>query len=229
MQRRQLSDEVASYLRRAIMAGDLLPGQSVRAEAVGEILDVSATPVREALHALRVEGFLDLAPRKGFTVSPLSAQDVRDIFVSHALIAGELTFRAAQNINAVQLEELDVVHSDLSESVRLNNVVELDRLNHDFHRSIYRCADSERLRWALTSFTKYAPGEFFSRSRSWQQTTIADHGEILGALHAHDATAARVSMERHIRSAGDQLAEFIDRRQAGRGTEGHLGDRSDTV
>lgn len=60
--RKQLSDEVASYLRERIVAGELAPGTSVRAEAVGELLSVSATPVREALHTLKVEGFLELIP-----------------------------------------------------------------------------------------------------------------------------------------------------------------------
>lgn len=229
MQRRQLSDEVASYLRRAIMSGELAPGQSVRAEAVGEILDVSATPVREALHALRVEGFLELAPRKGFTVSPLSAGDVRDIFVAHALIAGELTYRAAEMISDGQVAELEEIHGQLSAAARTNSTGELDRLNHDFHRAIYRAADSERLRWALTSFTKYAPGDFYSRSRGWRSTTADDHGAILVALREHDASGARELMERHIRSAGEQLAEFVDQRQKSGGHADAGGDRDDTV
>ena len=61
--RKQLSEEVSDYLREAIMAGELKPGESIRADAIGELLGVSATPVREALHALKVEGCLVLEPR----------------------------------------------------------------------------------------------------------------------------------------------------------------------
>src|SRR5690349_3717459 len=110
--RRQLSDEVASYLRQAIMAGELSPGCSVRAEAVGEELEVSATPVREALQALRVEGFLELLPRKGFKVAPLVADDIRDIFEAHALIAGELSARAAQRATEGQISALLTLHRE---------------------------------------------------------------------------------------------------------------------
>ncbi len=80
--RKQLSGEVASYLRESIVAGEFSPGSSVRAEAVGELLAVSATPVREALHTLKVEGFLELIPRKGFIVAELRAKDIRDLFVA---------------------------------------------------------------------------------------------------------------------------------------------------
>jgi DNA-binding GntR family transcriptional regulator len=68
--RPQLSEDAASYVRNMIMSGRLQPGAAVKAEAIGEQMGISATPVREALQALRVEGFLQLLPRKGFLVAP---------------------------------------------------------------------------------------------------------------------------------------------------------------
>jgi DNA-binding GntR family transcriptional regulator len=73
-----VSDEVAAHVRAQIMGGSLQPAEFV--EEVADDLSVSATPVREGLHALRGEGFLDLEPRRGFVVALLSLEDVEDLF-----------------------------------------------------------------------------------------------------------------------------------------------------
>ena len=211
--RRQLSDEVASYLRQSIMAGEYAPGASVRAEAVGEALDVSATPVREALHALKAEGFLDLVPRKGFTVRQLVANDIRDIFEAHALIAGELAARAARELDDTQASALLSNQKRLMEAARTGNTAELERLNDEFHAMVYRAAASERLRWALGNFVKYVPSAFYAQIDGWPETTAEDHSAVCDALVSRDAESARMKMAQHIRNAGEKLAEYFDSRQ----------------
>ena len=213
MQRRQLSDEVASYLRQSIMAGELQPGASVRAEAVGEALDVSATPVREALHALRAEGFLDLVPRKGFTVRALTATDIRDIFEAHALIAGELAARAARLITEDQAAELVRNHEQLMSAAERGDTPRLEHLNDEFHRRVYLASQSERLRWALGNFVKYVPTAFYEQIDGWPETTAEDHSAVCDAVVAHDAEAARAAMSQHIRNAGEKLAGYFEGRQ----------------
>lgn len=212
-QRRQLGDEVASYLRQAIMAGELSPGSSVRAEAVGETLDVSTTPVREALQALRVEGFLELLPRKGFIVVPFTATDIRDIFEAHALIAGELSLRAAAKATDDQVQTLKALHEELMFAATRNDHETLEQKNHEFHRFIYRMADSERLRWALGNFAKYVPRAFYAQIPGWPETTAADHSAVLDAIVARDEDRSRAAMAQHIRNSGEKLAENFARRQ----------------
>lgn len=213
MQRRQLSDEVAAHLRQAIMAGELAPGASVRAEAVGEALDVSATPVREALHALKAEGFLDLIPRKGFTVRRLTGDDIRDIFEAHALIAGELTARATRAMSDAELAELTATHERLTAAAASAEIEQLERLNDDFHRRLYRAADSERLRWVLGSFIKYVPSAFYAQIDGWPEVTAVDHAAVFAAVVARDDEAARHAMATHIRNSGETLAAYFERRQ----------------
>lgn len=211
--RKQLSDEVASYLRETIVAGELAPGSSVRAEAVGELLSVSATPVREALHTLKVEGFLELIPRKGFIVAPLRAKDIRDIFEAHALIAGELAARATANTGADELHSIQQIHDEVLAAASKNDHDLLEQKNHDFHRLIYRLADSERLQWALGAFLRYVPRAFYAQIQGWPDTTIRDHTEIMEAMISVDAEAARRTMGQHIRNSGEELAEYFEKRQ----------------
>jgi DNA-binding GntR family transcriptional regulator len=211
--RPQLSDEVSSYLRQAIMAGELAPGASVRAEVIGDELEVSATPVREALQALRVEGFLELVPRRGFMVVALAADDIRDIFEAHALIAGELSSRAAKQATETQVEALQALHSELMEAAKRSDHEMLERKNHEFHRFVYRMSGSERLRWALGNFAKYVPRAFYSQIEGWPETTAADHSAVIDAIVARDPDAARTAMEQHIRNSGEKLAEYFASRQ----------------
>lgn len=211
--RRQLSDEVASYLRQSIMAGELAPGEAVKAEVVGDTLDVSATPVREALHALRAEGFLTLQPRRGFTVAPLTGTDIRDIFEAHALIAGELTARAAVQASDAELEEFARIHRLLMVVAEQGDFERLEQLNDDFHRGLYAAARSKRLAWALSNFVKYVPSAFYSEIDGWPETTAADHAAIYDAVAARDANAAREAMAQHIRDYGEKLAEYFEARR----------------
>lgn len=195
------------------MAGEYAPGDSVRAEAVGEALEVSATPVREALHSLRVEGFLELIPRKGFTVAPLVGADIRDIFEAHALIAGELTARAAARVTDEQLASLTEAHSLLMDVAQQGDHERLEQLNHEFHYAIYHLSGSERLRWALGGFVKYVPSAFYAQIDGWPETTAQDHTAIIEAMQARDPEAARAAMAHHIRNSGEKLAEYFDNRQ----------------
>lgn len=210
--RRQLSEEVAEYVREAIMAGELQPGESVRVENLADALAVSATPVREALHALRVEGFLELVPRRGFTVAPLVGDDIRDLYRGHALIAGELAARAALTTTPEQVSELEALHFELMAAAHRDDTELLERKNHEFHRAIYVIAGAPRLRWVLGIFSRYVPRRFYDQIPGWPATTTQDHAAVLAAIIQRDANAARAAMEKHIANSGELLAQHFDRR-----------------
>ena len=107
--RPQLGDEAASFLRDQITSGTMPAGAPVRPETVADELGISTTPAREALQALRAEGFLDLAPRRGFTVAKVDGNDVRDMFLVQSMVAGELAARAAKNATPETVASLEQI------------------------------------------------------------------------------------------------------------------------
>jgi DNA-binding GntR family transcriptional regulator len=127
--RPQLSDDASAYVRNMIMSGQWRPGHTVRPEAIGEALGISATPARDALQALRVEGFLELLPRRGFQVAPLTGQDIRDLFEAHGLIAGELAARAAVRATREDLAELTALHHELLAAAQRRDLALLEAKN----------------------------------------------------------------------------------------------------
>lgn len=218
--RRQLSDEAAAHVRGLIMSGELRPGATVRPESIGEALGISSTPAREALQALRVEGFLDLLPRRGFQVAPLSGQDIRDLFQVQALIAGELAARAAANCSAADLAELEALHHELVAAARRNDHGMLEEKNHAFHRHINRMASSRKIIWALSLMARYVPRQFYSAIPGWPQATVDDHDELVSGIRAGDVEKTRAAMTAHIIHAGELLAANFDERVSTSGKDG---------
>lgn len=210
--RPQLSDEASGYVRGLIMSGELPPGTAVRAETIGAALDISATPAREALQALRVEGFLELVPRRGFQVAALTGQDVRDLFTVQALIAGELAARAAVSATSEDLAELEALHHELIAASARGNLELLEEKNHAFHREINLIAGAPKIIWALGLMTRYVPRRFYSSIPGWPEATAADHAQLLAGIRSHDAQATRVAMQSHVEHSGELLALHFDAR-----------------
>lgn len=211
--RRQLSDEVASYVRDLIMSGRLRPGEFIRQERIAETLELSATPVREGLLSLRGEGFVQLKPRRGFVVSPLSASDVRDLFTAQALLAGELVSKATARMGAEDLRELTDVHRALRAAAAAGDGDLVENLNHDFHRRINLIAAAPRLAWMLSISTKFAPRRFFATIPGWPMASADDHEAIIKAITNRDPEAARRAMIRHMENAGELLAANFESSQ----------------
>ena len=210
--RPQLSDEASGYVRGLIMSGELPPGAAVRAETIGAALGISTTPAREALQALRVEGFLELVPRRGFQVAVLTGQDVRDLFTVQALIAGELAARAAATATPDDLAELEALHHELIAAAARGNLELLEEKNHAFHREINLIADAPKIIWALGLMTRYVPRKFYPSILGWPEATVDDHSQLLAGIRSHDARGTRVAMQAHVEHAGELLAAHFDAR-----------------
>ena len=74
-----LRDVVFNTLRKAILKGELKPGERLMEIALAERLGVSRTPVREAMRKLELEGLVNIVPNKGAYVTGISDKDVHDI------------------------------------------------------------------------------------------------------------------------------------------------------
>jgi DNA-binding GntR family transcriptional regulator len=207
--RMQLSDEVASHIRDLIMSGQLRGGEFVRLEKLAEELGVSSTPVREGLLALRGEGFVRQERHRGFVVVELSRDDINDLFLVQATVAGELAARATERLTPADLARLERVQFDLNEAAQLGLVREIDELNDTFHRIINRAANSKKLAWFLSIAVQYVPRRYFASITGWREASVHDHSDIIEALRSHDAEGARREMSAHIIHAGELLADNL--------------------
>jgi len=210
--RLQLSDVAAAHLRDQITSGNLGAGAPVRPEVVADELGISTTPAREALQALRAEGFLDLAPRRGFTVAKLDGNDIRDMFLVQSQVSGELASRATEKATPEVIERLEEIHAALIKAANEGDLERLEELNHQFHREINLAAAAPRLAQVIRLASRYAPSRFYASIPGWPETTVNDHQTLLDAIRNGDAELARSEMTQHVHVAGEQLASYIDSR-----------------
>ena len=212
--RMQLGDVAAAYLRDQITSGNLAAGAPVRPETIADELGISTTPAREALQALRAEGFLDLAPRRGFTVAKLDGNDIRDMFLVQSMVAGELAARAATRATPETIAALDRIHAELIDAASRGDLTALEELNHQFHREINLAAEAPRLAQVIRLVSRFAPRRFYASIAGWPETTVSDHSTLLEAIRRGDADTARREMTEHVHHAGEQLARHVDSRIA---------------
>ncbi len=207
--RQQLPEEVAAYVRELIISGEVKPGEFLRIEPIAEAVGVSNTPVREGLLSLRSQGFVRLAPRRGFVVAPFSQQDVRDLFWAQAQLGGELAARAAKKITPESVERLEELNERYTVAVDSRDEDGVAELGHQFHREINLAADSHRLALLLGSVVKHLPNRFYASIEGQVGETQDDHPELVEAMRAGDARKARSLMEKHIQKGGDRLIETL--------------------
>jgi len=196
-------------VRELIITGQLKAGSFIRSEAVAEELGISNTPAREGLLILQSEGFVRGVPRRGFVVSPLSRKDVRDTFDAQALLAGELAARTATMLGPEELAQLESLQVQLEQAAHRGDLNEVESLNFQFHRLIYRCAQAPKIHWLLGATLVYAPRRFYAAIEGWPDSTIRDHQGVLTALTAGDSDRARAAMAAHVLTAGRLLDQHL--------------------
>lgn len=209
LRRGNLSQFAAGYVRESIIAGHLLPDEPLVIDELAEHLGVSVTPIREALLSLRVEGFVDLTRGKGFSVHPLSAADIEDVFSVHASVAGDLAFRAASVITDEEFRNLSALHFEMQAAAVRGDLALLEEKNHNFHYALNHVVEAPKLLWVLRLCTRYVPRHFYPMIEGWPAATQHDHGAIVDALSARDPEAARAAMTAHIVHSGELLAAHL--------------------
>ena len=208
--RRQLSQEVATYVRELIISGRVRKGNFLRIESISKAMDISSTPVREGLLLLQLEGFVKLSPRRGFMVVGFSRQDVRDIFWAQATLAGELAARAAKVITEDECAEIKDLIEVHKEAIAAGDEPRYTRLGHRFHRAINLAAKSPRLAIMLGTMTKQLPNSFYGKMEGQLMGALDYHPRIFDAIVAGNAKTARALMSEHIISGGDILVAHLE-------------------
>jgi DNA-binding GntR family transcriptional regulator len=178
LRRAQLSDEVATHLRAAIMSGALRPGTFIRLDETAAQLGVSITPVREALLKLSGEGMVQLQPHRGHVVMALTRQDIDDIFWLQTGIAKELAVPAGANITDDEIDELEHLNEALAAA-----------LEFSFHRVFNQASGRIKLAWFLLQAARYTPVMVYAADPDWGAAAVKNHEQLIGALRRRDIAA----------------------------------------
>ncbi|SDP50529.1 DNA-binding transcriptional regulator, GntR family [Pedococcus dokdonensis] len=203
---------VYTELRRQILDLELAPGQRLFEPELATRLQVSRTPLREALRLLLAEDLLDQLPTGGMVVRPLSAREIEELYTVRASLEGLLTAEAARRVDDAGLATLRGLVERNAALVDLPT----DAMNagHEFHLAIGELAGHE---WASRlhaqvdgQMARYRA--FTNQTQERRTLALAEHRQILKAIEARDPDRARTLAERHVLAARDTaLAAIGDR------------------
>jgi DNA-binding GntR family transcriptional regulator len=187
----------------------------LRLAQVAEMIDVSVTPVREALLLLAQDGWVVQEPHRGFRVASIRRSDVEDAYLVHSFLAGELTARAARRIDARQMAKIwaceeEIRRASWQDTPPQAPIENPERLNTRLHALIYETADAPRLGWFVTAASRFVPRRYWGLVPGWFEFNRTTHGPVLEALEARNEALARQLMSEHIQHAGELLLAYLD-------------------
>lgn len=200
--RSSLVDTVYEELRAWIFDGIRDAGVRVNIDALARSLDVSPTPVREALIRLEAEGFVVKEPGRGYSVTPpLSAKAVDDLFEFRLLIEPWAARRAATTADADAMAALAADldrFDDAPEGAVLAAYRDLAEHDAFFHTAVLDLAGNDEVTQAFTRTNCHLHLFRLSYGRAMGNDALAEHRAVLTALAAGDADAAEAAMRNHL-------------------------------
>ena len=196
-----MSQGEAAYaqLLSAIRAGDFAPGDRLRETDVAARLNLSRTPVREALRRLEAEGIVEHRPRLGAVIRQLSHGELVELYEMRIVLERTAAQMAAKHAAAAEVDAL----RDLNAAIAASTSAQAAALNQDFHRGIYLATRNRFLldsaRALNNALMLMGPTTLDDAARI--STVTAQHTDILDAIEAGDANAAGEAAEAHLQTS----------------------------
>ena len=199
-----MTERIHHSIREAILENSLRSGSLVSERDLAREFRVSKTPVREALIRLAQEGFVEISPRKGIFISPISVKELKDVFGIRSALEG---LAAEEAVGRIRRETLVKLRKDFYAAAKAKDEERLFRLGVQLHDLIMEACDNKR----LTSIvgTMRAQIARYSKLASWlpeqAEVSLRDHLRIIRALERRVGTGARRAIEEHIHGVKENL------------------------
>jgi DNA-binding GntR family transcriptional regulator len=210
-----LHEDAAARLRERIFAGELMPGMFLDEARLCEQLQISRTPLREALKVLTAEGLVRHEPRRGCFVNEVTEADLDEIFPVLALLEGRSAHEAALNVTDTELQELEVLHDKLARHARARRINDYYATNFAIHEALIALAGNRWLAQVIGDLRKivklsrlqqlHAPGRL--------DQSLAEHLALFAALKARDPEGAEAAMRTHLTRQRDALRTLSAQRR----------------
>ncbi|MDT8861834.1 GntR family transcriptional regulator [Alkalihalobacillus sp. MEB130] len=209
----RLPQRAYHIIRLAIRDLILTPGRTILEREMAETLEMSRTPVREALVRLETEGMVHLIPRRGFIVEPIVKDDLRDIYEIVETMDGLAVEKATEKIAEHELKQLEQFIERQEQTLQEGNLKKWAILDDEFHNLIIKYAKNKRLNSVIDihSDQLYRARLFTINHRPTPHKSIIEHKAIVACIKAGDGLAARMVMQSHRKRARQEILEALDR------------------
>ncbi len=207
-----LRDVIFETLRKAIVSGDIKPGERLMEVSLANQMGVSRTPVREAIRRLEAEGLVTMIPRKGTHVSELSVKDIMDVLEVRTVLDKLATDLAAKRMQPSQLKALENAHKQYIACVEKNNMEGAIKKDVEFHDIIYASSGNPRLVAVAGSLREHVYRFrviYMQGGDLVAENVLNEHEEILAALKKAQNVAASNLAEKHIRNQMETIIKTV--------------------
>lgn len=205
---------VADTLRKAIFRGELLPGQKLDQNTIARHLNVSRSPVREALKTLAAEGLVEMEPHRTATVTQLSLEELREMYEIRLVLEALACRLAAPNMDEARVARLEELLEAMDEARSRGEWLEY---NSEFHTIIYETAGRPRLLAMITGLRNaIAPYiRQFIASEERKRESRKEHAALVEACRAGDGARAEEVLKKHISASGEFMLHFLSKKSVG--------------
>lgn len=206
-----LTSEAADTLRDLIIHGELAPGERIVERTICRRLNVSRTPLREALKLLEQDGLVEMSRHRGARVAPYSPADALDLFAVIANLESLAAELAADRIDDGELDRLHDLHEQMRGHFEARRVDEYFVLNSRIHDLILAHCGNHVLQSSHARLMLQARrGRYMAivDGARWKQA-MAEHELLLAALRSRQAVVAGQIWRTHLLNTGKTVAAAL--------------------
>lgn len=212
------SDKVYSAILELLINHNFKPGDKISEETIASLLNVSRTPVREALRRLASDGLVDYFPRRGVYAKDITDRDIIEIYELRQCLEVQAARMAIGNIPTEQIERIDAMIDECHRSEGAGFIEAELRLDREIHNTINAYCRNGRLRLMLQKIDYMAKFMRIIHSNSVEvvRDNFREHENIWNALKSNDDRTMVRLIGEHLNNRRNCLLEDFKLLQDGR-------------
>jgi len=212
-ERKSLGQYVFESLKQAIVRGDIAPGDWLVESHIAEVLGISRTPVREAIHKLERERLIERQPRGGFTVLGLNRDDIEETFGIRSVLEGYAARLATIKHQQKELKPLEEKIEEFQNCLVKKRMDALPGVNTEFHDLLYALSKSPRLIHMIAGLRDqiFRFRQMILKDDQKAKISNEDHKQMLNSMRKRDAERVEKLVRDHILSGQELVLKEFDR------------------
>jgi DNA-binding GntR family transcriptional regulator len=211
--RAALHEQVTQRLRQMLVENRIAPGAKLNERELAEVLQVSRTPLREAIKMLAAEGLVELLPNRGAIAVSLTEADVLNTFEVMAGLEGMSGELAAQRITDAELAEIKAMQFEMLAAYTRRDLSNYYRINAQIHNAINAAAKNPVLTATYNQVNARLQALRFRSNQDgakWKRA-VNEHEKMIDALQARDGAKLRELLAAHLRNKRDAVIDQLRR------------------
>lgn len=195
-----IRDKVYTYLKEAILRGEYKAGDRLVERVLADKLNISRTPIREALFRLETQRFVRTVPRRGVVVNEIPQAEILEVFMILSSLESLAARLAAEKVNDEIVAEIDRLMEDMDAALSNGNGEDAVELNVRYNDLIGQAAANPKLHEMLVDLKDYVRA-FSNLSSSLPGRTkeaLREHKDILNAIRSGEADLAESFTRIHL-------------------------------